>query len=196
MRRLIPALAATLLATPVWADSMPNMVPAHDVSGTYLITAKNGPQTLTVQYSKSANILRVNPPSQGGYILYDFANHDAKMVMPQMQRYMDESSMANAVAATAQGGGANGDDVSITKAGTQTIAGHECTDYNATNKTKGTSSTLCVTSDGIILSLLSSDGNKIVAQTISYATVPAADLQLPPNYTKFEMPPGMPMPAQ
>ncbi len=189
MRCLILGLAATLLATPVWADAMPNMIPAHDVSGTYLITGKNEPQTLTVEYSKSAGILRVNPAAQGGgYILYDFAAKDAKMVMPQMQRYMDESAMANAVAAHAQGGGGNGDAVSITKSGTETIAGHECTDYLATDSTKGTSSTICVTADGVILSLLSSDGNKIVAQTLSYAPVPAADVQLPPGYTKFEMP--------
>ena len=205
MRCLILGLAATLLAAPVLADRFPNMVPTHDVSGTYLITGKSSPQTLTVEYSKSANILRVNPPAQGGYILYDFATKDAKMVLPQMQRYMDESQVANAVASQAQGGGGNGDAVSITTSGTETIAGHECTDYLATDSTKGTSSTICITADGVILSMLSSDGNKIVAQTISYDAVPAADVQVPPSFTLFAMPQlpagmggmgNMPMPNQ
>jgi hypothetical protein len=52
---------------------------------------------------------------------------------------------------------------------------------------------MCVTDDGVILSLLSSNGDKIVAQTVSYGAVPDADVQLPPGYTKFAMPqmPGM-----
>jgi hypothetical protein len=193
MRCLIPALAATLLAAPALADPMPNMIPAHDVSGTYLIMNKPGPQTLTVQYSKSANILRVNTPQGGGYILYDFGTKDAKMVMPQMQRYMDETQMASQVAPPVPAGGAANNNISITKGGTEAIAGHDCTDYTATDSTKGTTSTMCVTDDGIILSLLSSNGDKIVAQTISYAPVPDADVQLPAGYTEFTMPqmPGM-----
>jgi len=188
MRCLTPALAATLLAAPALADSMPNMIPAHDVSGTYLIINKPGPQTLTVEYSKSANVLRVNTPQGGGYILYDFGSKDAKMVMPQMQRYIDETQMASQYAPAAHTGGTDGgagssSNISIAKGGIETIAGHDCTDY-----------TMCVTDDGIILSLLSSNGDKIVAQSISYAAVPDADVQLPPGYTKFAIPQmsGMP----
>jgi hypothetical protein len=188
MRCLMPALAVTLMAAPALADSMPNIIPAHDVSGTYLIINKPGPQTLTVEYSKSANILRVNTPQGGGYILYDFGSKDAKMVMPQMQRYIDETQMASQFAPTPHTGGTDGGNVSITTGGTETIAGHDCTDYTATDATKGTTSTMCVTDDGVILSLLSSNGDKIVAQTISYGTVPDADVQLPPGYTKFAMP--------
>jgi hypothetical protein len=199
MRCLIPALAATLLAAPALADSMPNMIPAHDVSGTYLIINKPGPQTLTVEYSKSANVLRVNTPQGGGYILYDFGSKDAKMVMPQMQRYIDETQMASQYAPAAHTGGTDGgagssSNVSIAKGGIETIAGHDCTDYTATDTAKGTTSTMCVTDDGIILSLLSSNGDKIVAQSISYAAVPDADVQLPSGYTKFAIPQmsGMP----
>jgi Domain of unknown function (DUF4412) len=188
MRCLIPTLAATLLAAPALADSMPNMIPAHDVSGTYLIINRPGPQSLTVEYSKSANVLRVNTPQGGGYILYDFGTRDAKMVMPQMQRYMDETQMASQVAPMAPANGGASNNMSVTKGGTEAIAGHDCTDYTATDSIKGTTSTMCVTDDGIILSLLSSNGDKIVAQTISYAPVPDADVQLPPGYTKFTMP--------
>jgi hypothetical protein len=207
MRCLIPALAATLLAAPALvftavparADSMPNLIPAHDVSGSYIATAKDGPRTITVEYSKSANVLRVTAQAGAGYLLYDFATKDAKMVLPQMQRYMDQPSVADR--AQALQGGTKGDDVSITKGATETIAGHACTDYNATDKTKGTSSTLCVTDDSVLLKLTSSDGGSIVAQSVSYTPVPAADVTVPPGFTPFimpQMPAGMgnmPMPS-
>jgi hypothetical protein len=186
MRRFMPVLAATLLAGPAFANEMPNLIPAHDVSGTYLINGKDGAKTVTVEYSKSANVLRINPQSDAGYILYDFGAKDAKMVMPQMQRYMDRPEMADR--AEALEGKASGDDVSVVKGGTETIAGHDCTDYTVTNKTKGTSSTLCVTSDGVLLKLSSSEGGSIVAQSLSYNAVPASDVQVPPGYSQFVMP--------
>jgi len=195
MRCLIPALAATLLATPVWADSMPSLIPAHDVSGLYLVTGKDGQKTITVEYSKSAGVLRLTPPGGAGYLLYDFAAHDAKMVLPQMQRYMDQPAVA-ARAQALQGHG-NGDDVSIATGATETIAGHDCTDYTATDKTKGTSSTLCVTDDSVLLKLTSDDGSTVVAQSVSYKSVPAADVTVPPAFTQFlmpQMPAGMAMP--
>lgn len=187
MRCLMPALAVTLLAAaPAFANSMPNLIPAHDVSGTYLVTGNEGTQTITVEYSKSANVLRLNPQSNAGYILYNFTAKDAKMVMPQMQRYMDRPEMARRAAALQ--GKANGDDVTVEKGGVETIAGHDCTDYTATDKTRGTSSTLCVTDDGILLKLTSDKGGSVVAQTVSYAPVPAADVQVPPGYSEFVMP--------
>lgn len=193
MRFVISALAATLLALPAVADQMPSLIPAHDVSGTYLFTTNNGPKTMTVEYSKAVNVLRLNPQGGTGYILYDFTAKDAKMVMPQMQRYMDQPQIAGR-AASIQGSG-NGDDVSVAKGGSETIAGHDCTDYTATDHTKGTSSTLCVTDDGVLLKMSSSEGDSAVAQSVSYAAVPEADVQVPPGYSAFampQMPAGMP----
>jgi hypothetical protein len=186
MRFVISALAATLLALPAVADQMLSLIPAHDVSGTYLFTTNNGPKTMTVEYSKAVNVLRLNPQGGTGYILYDFTAKDAKMVMPQMQRYMDEPQIAGR-AASIQGSG-NGDDVSVAKGGSETIAGHDCTDYTATDHTKGTSSTLCVTDDGVLLKMSSSEGDSAVAQSVSYAAVPEADVQVPPGYSAFAMP--------
>lgn len=184
MRRLIPVVAATLLATPALAGQMPNLIPSHDVTGNYLVTSREGTHTVTVEYSKAANVLRLNPQNGQGYLLYDFSAHDAKMVLPEMQRYMDQPGFARRAQALQD---ANGDTVSVSKTGTETIAGHECTDYTATNKTRGTSSTLCVTADGVLLKLASAD-TSAVAQSISYATVPAGDVQIPAGYAQLAMP--------
>ena len=189
MRCLIPAFAATLLAAPVLADSMPNLIPAHDVSGTYLVTGRNGPRTVTVEYSKQAHALRLTPQGDAGYILYDFAAHDARMVLPRLQRYLDQPQLASRAQALQTR--SSHDDVSIATSGTETIAGHGCTDYTATDHTRGTTSTLCVTADGVLLKLSAADGSA-VAQTLSYDAVPPADVQLPPGYTQLVMP-QMPM---
>ena len=198
MRSPALALFATaFLAGPALADQMPNMVPSHDVTGTYVMTGQNAPQTISVEYSKSADVLRLNMSQGQGYILYDFAAKDAKMVMPQMQRYMDQPRMADRVAA-AQSGGGQGDDVSITRQGTESIAGYQCTDYKAADNTKGTWSVMCVTQDGVLLKMQSSDGTQAVAQSMSYEAVPEADVQVPAGYTEFvmpQLPAGMSMPG-
>jgi hypothetical protein len=202
MRNLSSVLFLPLLlgAAPALAQTTPpSIVPQHDVSGTYLVTSPTkGPQTFSVEYSKAANSARFNPPGGEGYMLYDFTAHDGKMVMPQMQRYMDMPSMA--AREEELGGGAGGgttggthDNVTVTEIGTKTIAGHDCTNYKATDTTKGTWSTLCVTSDGVLLELISDKGDTVEAQSVSYDPVPEADLQVPAGYTEFVMPqmPGM-----
>jgi hypothetical protein len=194
MRTFTAILATALLAAPALADPMPNLIPEHDVSGTSRVTGNVGPKTITVEYSKAVGVLRLTPPGGAGYLLYDFAAKDAKMVMPQMQRYMDQPSVADQAKQLQNAG--NGNNVSIAKGATETIAGKDCTDYTATSKTKGTSSTLCVTDDGVLLKLASTDGSA-VAQSISYNTVPEADVQVPAGYEQFvmpQMPPGMTMP--
>jgi hypothetical protein len=185
--RLTTTLAAAILAAPAMAASLPNMQPAHDVSGSYLITTEKGPRSITIEYGRSANILRVNLPGpRGAYILYDFTAKDAKMVMPQMQRYMDASRMAAGVAARTRVSSA--ESANITQTGTETIAGHTCQDYQIANPAKATITTICVTDDGVILSLLAPNGDKILAQSVSYSPVNPTDLQLPPGYTQFQRP--------
>ncbi len=196
--RTLTAILAALLAAPALAataDPMPNLIPAHDISGTYLVSGKAGPKTITIEYSKTAGVLRLTPPGGAGYLLYDFTAKDAKMVMPQMQRYMDQPSVADQAKQLQTAGNSN--DVSVAKTGTETIAGKTCTDYTATSKTKGTSSTLCVTDDGVLLKIISDNGSA-VAQSISYNPVPESDVQVPANYEQFvmpQMPSGMAMPS-
>lgn len=187
MRRFIPALAASLLAAPApaFAAALPNLAPAHDVSGTYVMTRPDGTKTFTIEYSKSADTLRIDPQDGHGYILYDFETKDAKLVIPQMQRYMDNPQIADRV--TALQDKIDNGDAAIVKGGTETIAGHECTDYNATDKAKDKSASMCVTDDGVLLKITSEDGS-IVAQSVSYNDVPAAEVTVPSDYTQFTMP--------
>ncbi len=97
MRRIF-ILLACLAAPAALAQPFPNIVPAHELTGTYQMTSPNGPpQTFTVEYSAAAHTLRMTMPGgQGamGYILYDFGTHDAKLVMPQMQKYMDMAQLS------------------------------------------------------------------------------------------------------
>ncbi len=189
---------ALCLATPALADPIPGMVPTHDLTGTYLMNTSQGPRTMAVEYSAALRALRVTPQGGQGYILYDFTTHDAKMVMPQMQKYMDQPKLS--AQARAVQGDRNGppNNVIITTGDSTTIAGYGCTNTKFTNTKTGESSTLCITPDGVILQITSPNGHQITAQSISYSPVSQADVQLPAGYTQFvmpQMPPGMSLPG-
>ena len=193
--RVLPCVLVSvscLAAGAALADPMPKMVPEHDLSGTYLLTTpKEGTRSFSVEYSKSADIVRFNLPGASSYILYDLAAKDAKTVIPRMKSYFDQPSVA-ARAQALQAGGGTGEGATVV--GSKSIAGHECTNYKVTNPSKGTWSTFCTTADGVILEIANSDSTHAIAQTVSYDTVPAADVQVPPDYTQVmipQMPEGM-----
>jgi hypothetical protein len=202
MRRLTILLAG-LAAPAALAQPFPNIVPAHDLTGTYQMTSpNNAPQNVTVEYSAAARSLRMTMPGgEGamGYVLFDFGTHDAKMVMPQMQKYMDMAQLSAMAKSIDPGmsspaptpGAPPPDHYTVTKAGTEEIAGYECTVTEIADTTQNKWSKLCVTEDHVILGVDTSDGEHLAAQSISYAPVPEGDVEVPDGYTEMVMP-GMP----
>jgi hypothetical protein len=185
MRCLAPAFAAALLALPAWADPLPSIVPTHDVSGTYQLTDPDGTQLIAVEYSVNANVLRLAPQSGGNYILYDFNANDAKMVLPSLQHYYEQPDIVSKIQkieADINSGRSN-----AVAGGTETIGGETCTDYTPASNADGT--VICITSDGIILKLVSPNGTSFVAQSFAGNLVPPTDLQVPPGYTELTAPP-------
>jgi hypothetical protein len=196
MRLLVPALAATLTALPALAAQPPSIVPTRDFSGTYQVTSPSNPtpQIFSVEYSAALQSVRFDNPDKQGYVIYDAATKDAKLVMPQMQRYMDQPMVTGRMQEMQNGGGTDGDNISVSADGTRVVAGQSCANTKITDNTKGTWSEICTTSDNVLLAVDSSDGSHVVAQNISYTPVPAADLTVPAGYTQFvipQMPAGM-----
>ncbi|WP_298263807.1 hypothetical protein [Acidocella sp.] len=193
MRRLATALAATLLAMPALADPLPSLVPSHDVSGIYLFTNARGPQTIAVEYSKSANVLRLTPQSGAtaalyagdAYILYDFNADDAKIILPQLQHYLEQPALVTEMQAV-EGDISNGNG-EVTAGATETIAGQDCTDYISTSAASQ-GAMLCVTPDGLLLKFTAANGDSAVAQSLSYDEVPLDDVELPPGDTLLPTP--------
>jgi hypothetical protein len=178
-----------------WADELPNFTPAHDFSGNYLMSGNGEPKTLAVEYGAGPRIARITPEGNGGYILYDFAAHDAKMVIPPMRQYMDMPELAEQANLLQ---GAHGNPMpdetgaparpEIQDLGPETIAGRICEMTKVTDANDGKWSEICTTHDGVILEIKTSQGDDIVAQAISYGAVPVADLQVPAGYSGFGMP--------
>jgi hypothetical protein len=199
----LTGLGLCLTAGGALADPLPDLTPARDFSGNYQMTSSNGAKNFAVEYNAAARTVRVTPPDGPGYFLYDFNARDAKMVMPQLQKYMDQpalSARAQALEPQDTGGSAAGSPskVEVTSTGALTIAGYQCQNTKITDTSNGHWSQLCVTSDGVLLQVLSSDGNQITAQSISYAAVPLADVTVPGGYTPLvipSMPPGMSLPG-
>jgi hypothetical protein len=194
------ALLASMLclaARTALADPLPNITPDHDFSGTYVMTKPDGSaKTVAVEYGAGRHTARIAVQDNPGYILYDFGTRDAKLVMPQIQKYMDMPALA-AQARLVQSGGGPADNGQpntpplVQTLGTETIAGHDCRDTKITDTTNGHWSEVCSTAGGIILQVKSDEGDTVVAQTISESTVPDEDLDVPPGYTLFVMP-GLP----
>jgi hypothetical protein len=186
---------ATAGGAPALADQLPNFMPSRDFSGTYLMTGNGDAKTLAVEYGAGPRIARITPEGNGGYIIFDIAAHDAKMVIPPMHQYMDLPELAEQANLLQ---GAHGNPMpdetgaparpQIQDMGTQTVAGQTCRMTKVTNANDGKWSEICTTGDGVILEIVTSQGNHIVAQEISYAHVPMADLQVPPGYSGFGMP--------
>jgi hypothetical protein len=203
---ILLSTALLITAGAALADPLPNFVPAHDLTGTYVMTSPkgDGPKQLAVEYSAALRIARITPDQGDGYILYDFGAHDAKMVMPPMQRYMDMPQLA-AQANLIQGAGGNPPPAAsgpptmprIEYLGTKTIIGHDCRVTKVTDPNDGHWSQICGTPDGVILEVTTDESDEIIAKAISYAPIAPADVQIPPGYTAFAMPTlpnGMPMP--
>jgi hypothetical protein len=186
------------VSAPAWADQLPNFIPAHDFSGTYLMTGKGDVKTLAVEYGAGPRIARITPEGNAGYIIFDLDAHDAKMVLPPMHQYMDLPELAQQANLLQ---GAHGNPMpdetgaparpQIQDLGPETVAGRRCEMTKVTDANDGKWSVICNTEDGIILEIKTSDGNDIVAQTISNAHVPMEDLRVPAGYSPFGMP-GMP----
>ena len=201
---LLSGLALSLAASGALAGPFPNLTPARDFSGNYQMTSNDGAKDFAVEYSAAARAARITPPQGPGYFLYDFTLRDAKMVIPQMQKYMDQPALsAQAQALQQQGAGAPApagtpSQMQVTSMGNQTIAGYACQNTKITDTSNGHWTQLCATSDGVLLQLLSSSGERITAQSISYAAVPVEDVTVPDGYTQLAVPvfpPGMSLPG-
>lgn len=197
MRRVLACLAAACLAVPAAADPLPSLVPSHDVSGTFLFTTPQGTQTFAIAYSRDQNAMRLTPQagataelySGDAYILYDFNANDAKIVMPQLQRYFEQPALV-AVMQRVQNDVASAAG-NVTAGATETIAGYPCTDYTSGT---GNGALLCVTADGVVLKLAATNGDSAVAEAMSYDGISADEVELPAGYAEMAPPSAAPAP--
>lgn len=194
MRRT--ALLLTLaLAAPAAAQEPPR-IPTRDYAATYAMTGfgTEAPKTMQISFSVATKRQRIDMAESG-------QNVSMIMELGGQRMWMLEHGSRMAME-LGRGAGPGGDvpispideDATLTRIGTDRVAGLACTVYRVTHQGKP-QGTACVTEHGIMLrGEFEEDGErgKMEATRVSLDRQPADRFEVPPGYQTMQMP-GMPM---
>jgi hypothetical protein len=176
---ILPAAAATPpAATP---QGPPATLPGRDVDVTYQVTAPGHELTQRMRWDVADHLLRVDPPSPGLYMVMDYARHEISMVQVQAKRVLQASGVGMAIP------GATPGNAPFTRAGSATIAGLPCTNWQ-TKDAAGQPTEVCLTDDGVLLRARIGGHTAMVARSVDYAAQPASVFALPAGWPRETLP--------
>lgn len=179
-------LGAGLLAAPGHEATAQQKAPTRDHAVTYRMQHEGRTAQMTVYFSASMRRQRVEMAEAGIAMIHDLPGRRMLMLNEQMR-------MAMELPVTAQQGQqmlSLPDDMTLTRTGAATVAGHGCTTYRATQR--GTDrGTVCVTDDGIMLRADLAQGERrgtMEATNLSLSPQPAALFEVPEGWQTMQMP--------
>lgn len=175
------ALAVLLCAAA--GDERPVLRPLHDVDVTYALDAGHG---VTVQermrWDVAARMLRVDPPTNGLYVIIDLAARRMSTVQTARQAVI-EMAAPEGVAGMADSAAAG-----AVRRGTDTVAGLACTNWDITDAA-GQATRVCLTEDGVLLRAKLGHRTLLEAVTVRYGTIDPAVFRIPDGYTSRRIDP-------
>lgn len=183
MKRL--ALAALLCAVPLAAPAAraadaPTIIPTRDVDVLY--QTDQGGQRLEqrLRWDTKNQLLRVDSPSPGLWMLADYRNRRIFMVSQPEKKILEMGATAGPM--PGQPGGQN-----FVRRGTDQVAGLPCTDWEAAD-TGGQVTLACMTADGVMLRAMHGHVVLLQAQRVNYGTQDPALFKLPDGYEHVQPP--------
>jgi hypothetical protein len=183
---LAALLGAALLAAAVPEATAQQKQPTRDYAVTYRMEHEGRSAEMRVFFSAALRRQRVEMPEGGVAMIHDLPANRMLMLNEQMRMAMEMPVNAP----QGQQMLTLPDDMSLTRTGTATVAGHRCTTYRAAQR--GTDrGTVCVTDDGIMLRADLSQGDRrgtMEATSLSLSTQPATLFQVPPGWQTMQMP--------
>lgn len=194
MRRI--ALLLTLaLAAPAAAQEPPR-IPTRDYAVTYAMTGfgAQAPKTIQISFSAATQRQRIDMHEAG---------QNVSMIMElggQRMWMLEHGSRMAMELGRGAGPGSDvpispiDDDATLTRIGTDRVAGHACTVYRVTQQGKPRG-TACVTEHGVMLrGEFEEDGERgrMEATRVSLDRQPAERFEVPSGYQTMQMP-AMPM---
>jgi hypothetical protein len=189
---LAAAIIAVALPVAAQAQDRPQIFPTRDVAVTYRVAGQGQQAELTMQWAAAPRLMRMNMPGGVGYIVADHQNQRGFMVMEAMRTIMDVP--------LAQAAGMQRDleNAQFTRAGTEKIAGTDCTVWRYQGASQ--SGEACITADGVMLRAQGSaqgQQGRMEATRVAYGAQDAAQFRRPQGYQTMQMPQGIPggMPA-
>jgi hypothetical protein len=187
MRPLV--LAAVAAALPLAAAAQPKQ-PSRDYAATYRIEAEGRASEMRVFYSAATRRQRVEMADAGMAMINDQASGRV-LILNEPARVVMEMPAA---AARQQPLLSLPDDMTLSRTGTATVAGHRCTTYRAV-QAGADRGTVCVSDYGILLSGDFRQGDRtgrMEATSVTLAPQPAALFQPPQGWQTMQMPSGPP----
>jgi hypothetical protein len=186
-----PALAgllgAALLALTGTEATAQRNAPTRDHAVTYRMQHEGRTAEMRVHYSAATRRQRVEMVDAGVAMIHDLPGRRMLMLNEQARVAMQlpvTASQGQAILAIP-------DDMTLTQLGAETIAGHRCTAYRATQRgvERGT---VCTTEEGILLKadLTQNDRRGVMEATaVTLADQPASLFEVPAGWQTVEMPP-------
>lgn len=203
--RLAAALTVLALAAPAVAQEPPR-IPTRDYAATYAMTGfgTEAPKTMQMSFNAATKRQRIDMAEAG-------QNMSMIMELGGQRMWVLEHQTRMAMELT-PGAGPGGDmpaspiepDATLTRTGTDRVAGHACTVYRVARQGKP-QGTACVTGDGILLRGEFEEGGqrgRMEATQLSLAAQPKERFEVPAGYQTMQMPampggaPGQPPPRR
>ncbi len=175
-------LALLLLAGAARAQDAPHITPTRDVDIVYRAAQAPGAPEVTqrLRWDTADQLLRVDSPSPGLWMLVSYGNRTIDMVSEPNRSILELGATAGPL--PGQPGGAT-----FTRHGAAEIAGLACTDWQATD-TQGQQTIACITEDGVMLRAMRAGRVLIQAERVTYGKQPANIFALPSDYARSKAP--------
>jgi hypothetical protein len=180
-----------LAAGAATAQEKPPMLPTRDVAVVYRLSSPDGKEQHTMKLFATGDgaKLRMESPERPGFMIMDRTDKKVIVVIAERKAYVE-----GALDPRLGGGFLLNEDMGFTKAGTDTVAGQSCTEWDV-QAPQGRTAKVCVTGDGVVLRGQSGDDQhtgSIEAVSVAYGPQAADLFQPPADYQKLDMQKAMP----
>jgi len=174
MRRAVAGLlgcaAAGVVNLAALAQPHPPTLPTRDVDVTY----RTGALEQRWRFRAADQKLRLDPPTQGVYMILDYSAHRMVMVNDTERATIDAPAPARTPFGAPLGAG-------TVRHGTDRVAGLECTEWE-TGDTAGQPTLACFTADGVMLRARRGDAVLVEADRVAYGPLDDALFVVPASY--------------
>jgi hypothetical protein len=170
------ALAVVLCAAA--DDAHPVLRPIRSVDVTYALDGGSG--TILherLRWDAGAQLLRVDPPTPGLYVIIDLAARRMSTVRTAEKAVIEMAAPASVT------GMADSAAAGAVRQGSDTVAGLACTEWDMTDAA-GQAARVCLTEDGVLLRARMGDRTLLRAEVVQYGPLDPSVFQIPADYAR------------
>ncbi len=168
------ALAAVLCLCAAGPDR-PLLRPSRDVDITYRAAAASQVEQ-RVRWLAASQIMRIDPPGPGVYVIIDYVARRMSMVRDATKSVVEMAAPDSIGEVMGTGGSAG-----YVRRGEATVAGLACTEWQTVDR-DSRPALVCITADGVLLRASTPDQPLVSAVSVNYAPQDPAAFRVPADY--------------